>query len=503
MTTTNFKMWALTILVGLMMGCSKEEDPLPINPPENPGAEDVNFVFHFPVSGDQDDVEAIELEAVISLNDSAGTSVWSNKAILLEISEDGMATAELILKQGSYSLEKLIILDESGSALFATPLKNSVKGQMIDFSLPVFFDLKTGQENRISQPVVKVPVYASPDHYGYENIDFGENRFFTVRMKAEMSVGQFLFDGLQANVHITATSDQGDQHDMVFILEPGMNELELPALYSTFTILWTKWNFSEELVFSRDELVENGTVILHGDQPAKMLKSEESYHEIQGIYVPYSRTEYFYNAEEKLVRKDFYQKKPQSSELILQMITEYAYDAAGKLQKMELKNPDQSYYKEAVYTWEDDMIKSIYATGPEGMNVNFRYDEAAKIFRADYSLTNGHYFSYGYQFENGNKVKEMPYGGSTTNIGSGNFEYDDFINPYYLWGITDEFMRYSSRNNEIRAEYNYSGGFPSFIPENYNYSYDADGYPDQLVRTFITYQTKEFGYREKIQYHYD
>jgi hypothetical protein len=137
MTTTNFKMWALTILVGLMMGCSKEEDPLPINPPENPGAEDVKFVFHFPVSGDQDDVEAIELEAVISLNDSAGTSVWSNKALLLEISEDGMATAELILKQGSYSLEKLIILDESGSALFATPLKNSVKGQMIDFSLPV------------------------------------------------------------------------------------------------------------------------------------------------------------------------------------------------------------------------------------------------------------------------------------------------------------------------------------------------------------------------------
>lgn len=71
-----------------------------------------------------------------------------------------------------------------------------------------------------------------------------------------------------------------------------------------------------------------------------------------------------------------------------------------------------------------------------------------------------------------------------------------------MWGITDEYLRYSSRNNEIKAEYSYGGGFPSFIPDTYDYTYDEEGYPVELIRTFKLYQTKEFGYREKIVYSY-
>jgi hypothetical protein len=125
------------------------------------------------------------------------------------------------------------------------------------------------------------------------------------------------------------------------------------------------------------------------------------------------------------------------------------------------------------------------------------------IILIDYYLNNGQYFSYEYRFQFGNKIDELPNGGTNTNTSYGKFEYDDYINPYFLWGFTDEYLRYSSANNEINAEYTYGGGFPIFIPGTYSYTYDQEGYPVQLVKTYLTYQTHSFGYREKIIYNYD
>ncbi|HLF33563.1 MAG TPA: hypothetical protein VI583_04975 [Cyclobacteriaceae bacterium] len=265
---------------------------------------------------------------------------------------------------------------------------------------------------------------------------------------------------------------------------------------------WSKWGMNQSTTFGKEEIPLDEIIILAAEKSARLLKSEESFIQIQGEFLPKSSSEYFYDQDGLLLRKDYYQKLPEYQDLKLMLIISYSWSIDASLEKIEVNNPDHTYSKSVLYTWSGRNIQSIISYS-SGISADFQYDpDNRDLIRVNYSLDNGGYFNYGYRYRFGNKIEEIPYGGSTSNSSHGTFEYDDNINPHHLWGITDEFLRYSSKNNEIRAEYTYSGGFPSFVPDTYNYTYDEEGYPVELIKTYKHYRTGEFGFREKIIYHY-
>ena len=66
----------------------------------------------------------------------------------------------------------------------------------------------------------------------------------------------------------------------------------------------------------------------------------------------------------------------------------------------------------------------------------------------------------------------------------------------------DIFLSKSSKNNMISQQKGYAGGFPVAEPYKFEYTYDADGYPVELVKSYKSYTTGEHLYKTKTVYTY-
>lgn len=491
----------LWLLVVILLGCSKDEKVTPVNNPAD--QEPISVTFRFKLINNESSkiIEDQQYFAVSSLTDTLNNTVWNDKKIKLNLAGETFLSDTMVLNSGPYILNKMIVYNGvSDLAVYAMPLKNSDEGNTADFNLPKHIEIKQTSDQDIELEVRPVPEYIRPEKFGYSDPEFGEDRLISIQIKTDIQIGKFLYKSIPAHVLISGSDDQGNIWKQDFALEQGINLLDLPQYYSNYMFNWSKWDLSGQLNFSRDDLHENKLITLNGSKPAKLISSEENYIEIENVYTLQSRTEYIYNSEEQLIRRDFYSKLPQYEDLRLETTTEYFYNTEGQLEKTE--SVLDNYLNENLYTWMDGKINSINAV-TSGYQAEFiYYSQKEDLIGINYNFTNGQHFQYAFHFEYGNKIEEIPLGGTNNNSSYGIYEYDDYINPYYLWGITDEYLRYASRNNETKVQYTFNGGFPVYIPDTYSYLYDGEGYPVQLIKTWKVYQTQQFGYREKIIYHY-
>jgi hypothetical protein len=59
-----------------------------------------------------------------------------------------------------------------------------------------------------------------------------------------------------------------------------------------------------------------------------------------------------------------------------------------------------------------------------------------------------------------------------------------------------------SRNNLIEQVKSYSGSIPTMEPSGFQYSYDEDGYPVQLLKSYKGYQSGDILLKTKTIYSY-
>ena len=85
---------------------------------------------------------------------------------------------------------------------------------------------------------------------------------------------------------------------------------------------------------------------------------------------------------------------------------------------------------------------------------------------------------------------------------AGTYKYDFNINPFAHMNMPNIFLSNLSKNNLIEQQKNYSGNIPSAEPYKFEYTYDADGYPVELVKHFKNYRTGEHLFKIKIVYTY-
>jgi len=119
----------------------------------------------------------------------------------------------------------------------------------------------------------------------------------------------------------------------------------------------------------------------------------------------------------------------------------------------------------------------------------------------DYLYSNGQALEYKMKIKGGNKIEEhaIP---STGGSEGGTYKYDYNINPFTHMNMPNIFLSNLSKNNVVEEHKNYVGSFPSVIVDKIEYSYDAEGYPTEVIKYYKGYTSGNHLFKIKTVYAY-
>ncbi|HEY0677595.1 MAG TPA: hypothetical protein VGD17_04880 [Chitinophagaceae bacterium] len=327
---------------------------------------------------------------------------------------------------------------------------------------------------------------------------------YVVKVKAVIGVGELIYDSIPASLQVISWDSSNVQHQRQLSLQPGTNSVNLPKAHKKYQLKLTQWGITDEMSFTKAELAEGTVITLGGTKQAKKLQREESFLLVQGNYQPRGKTLFYYNGSGLVNKVDYYQKKPQHSDLQLTVtdkyvlsgarvdkinrldgsglptgFTEFTYDAQGKVVNMHQKSYDQETFAAVEYG---------YASGGTEITI-------------DYLYSNGNAMEYKMKFRGGNKIEDVARS-STGGGEGGNYGYDFAINPYAQMNMPDLYLSNLSKNNIASQQKGYGGNIPSAVPYRFEYQYDADGYPVVLITSYKSYTTGEELYKIKKVFTY-
>jgi hypothetical protein len=225
---------------------------------------------------------------------------------------------------------------------------------------------------------------------------------------------------------------------------------------------------------------------------------------VNGSYVAESKTSYTYDAAGNLLRIEYYKRKADNTPF-LAMTDRFNY-TGNKVQKISRVDEETNSPISTISFTYDHQGKVIamnektvngetngrvqyhYYERPE-ISINYQYP--GKTDEMDYSMV----------FRNGNKVEDAA---TTTNHSNelGTYSYDFNINPYRHMNWPNLFLSNSSKNNLTFQNKTYSGNYPAAEPYSLTYTYDADGYPTEVIKNFKTYPGGQYGFSTKTVFTY-
>ena len=327
---------------------------------------------------------------------------------------------------------------------------------------------------------------------------------FAVSLKAFVEVGSVMYDSIPANITVTSWDSANIAYTQELDLEPGANQVKLEKKYPKFRFRLHTWGVDKTMDYTREQLQEGLPVVIGGKREPKTLRGESTWLLIQGEYRIQSRIDYHYNGNGSLNTIDYHQKKPQSADL-LHYWTDHFYYNGSQVTRITRhdENNKPVIFTDFTYTGsgfllnieQDSYGNKTYAYVQQGA------DTEHEIVEVDFLFDNGQAMTSSMKFKNGNKVSETAT--SSTGAGEGGtFQYDHHINPYHQLNWPDMYFRNSSKNNPLTVDKGYSGAIPSVVIYKTVYTYDNDGYPMQVIKSYKSGGTGEHLYDRKTLYFY-
>lgn len=331
-----------------------------------------------------------------------------------------------------------------------------------------------------------------------------DNSTFLVKVKAAITVGNILYDSIPAIITVKSWDVNNVVHERQVQLNAGMNNLELPQAHTRFQFTMSKWGLAAEVSMLKADMNANTIVVLGGTKTGRKLKAVETFRQVSGVFQPDSRTAYTYRADGSLERMDYFQKLPQYQDLqfIRYAIHNYEYNMVK-----EILNYDATGQSIGFTLFERNINGNIVNMHNKSYDqetfayVQYSAPGLTRTIDIDYLFSNGNAMEYKMKFKGDNKVEESALS-STGGGEGGTFSYDFNINPYALMNIPDLYLRNLSKNNLVGQQKNYSGSIPSAVPYKYDYVYDAEGYPVELLTSFKSYSSGAHLYTIKTVFTY-
>ena len=344
------------------------------------------------------------------------------------------------------------------------------------------------------------PNNPDPNNPGNHNPD----SIYVIKVKAAITIGGILYDSIPASIQVTSWDSSNNAYQRQINLAAGANTLTLIKAHSRYRLKLSKWGITDEMAFTKSEIQEGTTISLGGSKTAKKLRLEEGFLFAAGAYQRDNKTIYSYNANGTLRQIDYYQKKPQQSELKRYHYDQFVYNGStiDKINRFDENgtNVGATEFTSNAQGKIVNMHQHSYGNDTYA-SVDYRSEAGASSIIIDYLYNNGHAMEYKMKFKGGNKVEDQAMS-STGGSEGGTYGYDYSINPFAHMNMPDIYLSNLSKNNMISQQKGYSGSIPSGIPYKFDYTYDAEGYPTELTRYFKSYVTGQDLYKTKTIYTY-
>jgi hypothetical protein len=339
------------------------------------------------------------------------------------------------------------------------------------------------------------PIPKPPGNSSVETID--------IQLQAVITIGTIVYDSIPANFRILSWDAQGAAYQKDTLLPAGAQKVPVPKGHSRYQLSMNQWGISDVMDLTKDQLQTDVVYTLGGQKAAKRLLKEESFLFVMGNYQPKGKTLYTYNAKGVAVAT-YYQKLPEHAELQLTQTQRYTH-TGNNVTRIDFTNSNGSVgYTAFEYNAQGTKvtnIRDVQPGGETGAAVEYGYATGGNTITIDYLFDNGHSMEYTMQFKGGNKVQDAAR--TSRNGGEGGtYTYDKSINPYAHMNMPNRYLSNLSRNNMIGQDKGYSGGFPTVEVYKFEYRYDAEGYPVELVKYYKNFLTGEEAYKVKTVYTY-
>lgn len=503
MKTIKFKLIGLFILVGLS-ACNKEEilEPLPVPQDLNT----LQIVIDTLPQGNS--YNTSDLFAFVSIVNDKNEAVLTNKK--LSISFNGKYVTEKIkLDAGNYKINSFLVSSAAGITRFATPHANSLKASEIQKPLNIGFKLQNADLLDVPVEVSRILSGDKSENFGYPSGTFnvqntGSGDFIKVKLQAVVTIGDINYDNIPAQFRINSWDAQGVLTVKDTMLAGGVNEVLLPKSQVKYQFQLSKWGISDEMTLTREQLTEGVTYTLGGSKAAKKLRMEEHFTYTSAGYKPSGKSVYSYNPDGKLQKIEFYDKLPQYNDLRLSWSKVYVY-TNGKLTRINYLNDQGAAFGYLELTYNATLtkitgMKEVSYDQSTEASIAYSYPTGYVQIDFDYVFANGRGMEYSLKIKDGNKTEDSAQ--SMSGGESGTYRYDFNINPYAHINLPNVYLSNLSKNNLVDQNKTYSGSIPSVEPYKFEYTYDAEGYPTELLKSFKNYSTGDHLFKIKTVYTY-
>ncbi len=298
--------------------------------------------------------------------------------------------------------------------------------------------------------------------------------YFTVKLKAAITVGDVLYDSIPAIFTITSWDVNSVAKRKDTSLSAGAQVIYLPKDAVRYSIKMQKWGVTYEKTLNRAEVAEGAIYLLGGQKEAKKLQlvTEETF--VNGAPILSSKQEFVYDVQGRVNEvhsyapdlngvlragnidlflyggNELWVNTMSASTAILFSHSAYTFDAQGRTVESKYEYLTEKHVYTNLYTSEGILM----LFGKNAVDVN-----GSRI---------------ALKFSGGNLVEEKT---MITNYATvvKQFRHDFNINPYVIIKMPSLYFEHSSKNNVVAQAW---GGNDQYT---YTYEYDAEGYVNKVT----------------------
>jgi hypothetical protein len=287
-------------------------------------------------------------------------------------------------------------------------------------------------------------------------------------------------------------------------LQPGSNEVQLNRSAHSFKLRVSRWGITDEMTLLKSQVEVGTEYILGGSRAAKKLKQEVTLRLVNGNYVPENMIKYQYHANGNLNQIEQYEKD-NTGATFLSMKEVFTYNATGKPEKINRFDESNKLIETTVFEYDAQgkIISMKEKSGDSEINaaVTYSSQQQTQGIHIQYQYNSGLVINQTLVALRGNIIASNAHTSNMTGE-TGTYDFDVNINPYAHMNYPDFLFSNFSKNNMTVHRKSYTTDYPLADPYEFQYTYDAEGYPTQVIKLFRTPANNQHSFTLKTIYTY-
>jgi hypothetical protein len=226
------------------------------NLPEGKGTAEFSLLIPNQLkSGNVSDTLPVSYQLLVSVEDMKGNAVFTDKLIPVYSFGTGFLSEKIEINTGEYKLTKFMVINPSGSVIFASPLAGSPLAYLTNRPLPFAFNIFPGQVTQVV-PEVLVVGDQTPDKFGYLNFGIQVIKPLTFWGGAIIDNPMIMAPfPLWTDARLTITARDGWHY--TFKLIAGINQITIRGGSDIYMFLLEKDGFiPQKFLFTASQLLE-------------------------------------------------------------------------------------------------------------------------------------------------------------------------------------------------------------------------------------------------------